>query len=221
MVIKEMNGMHLNYYPVITGTSVNSDVSIKFGDDDFKFMESALSGFPNGYVANKFYILVQKVETGQQPTTDGWKIIDYTAEIPNHTPGNYIDPDNMKGSRFIITDDQYSNASIYDIEDYLGDQPNEPSTLPQFGDTQPFPGSVKLTRATDLAVMRFLVNLPDGDFMTTQNPTWAEANNVHSTPKRISEIALLDGNKDVLVIGKMPRPIVRTGTQVFAVKIDL
>ena len=54
--------------------------------------------------------------------------------------------------------------------------------------------------------------------MTTQNPSWV--NNTEGK-KRISEIALLDENKDVLVIGKIPTPIVRTGTQVFAVKIDL
>lgn len=209
--------MHLNYYPVITGSSVNSDVSIKFGDNDFQFMQPALSGFTNGYVANKFYVLVQKVDTGQQPTPDGWKRIDMTSEIPGYSSG-YIRPEYMKGARFIITEEQYTGATSYDIEDFLGNMPDEPSVLPEFGDEQPFPGSVKLTRATDLEVMKFLVNLPSGMFETTQNPSWV--NNTEGK-KRISEIALLDENKDVLVIGKIPTPIVRTGTQVFAVKIDL
>jgi hypothetical protein len=216
MKIKELGGMHLNYYPVIQGTNINSDVSIKFGDDDFKYMQSTLSGFTDGYVANKFYVLVQKVESGQQPTPDDWKLIDMTSEIPNHVVGDYIDPINMRGNRFVITEDDYLSGTPYDIEDFLGEMPNEPSTLPEFGDEQPFPGSIKLIRATDLEVMKFLVNLPEGTFDTTQNPSWSTGKQ-----KRITEIVLLNENKDVLVIGKTPKPIVRTGTQVFAVKIDL
>jgi hypothetical protein len=38
--------------------------------------------------------------------------------------------------------------------------------------------------------------------------------------KRITEVALLNENKEVLVIGKVSNPIKRSGTQVFAVKID-
>ena len=222
MIVKQLGGMHLNYYPTITGSNINSDVSIKFGENDFKFMQPTLTGITNGYasgyVANKFYVLVQKVDTGDQPSPDGWKIIDMTSEIPNHTVGGYINPVNMRGSRFVVTDEQYIDAPYYDIEDFLGEMPDEPPvspTTPEFGDQQPFPGSIKLTRATDLEVMRFLVNLPDSTFETTQNPTYV------SGDKRVTEIALLDENKDVLVIGKTPRPIVRTGTQVFAVKIDL
>jgi hypothetical protein len=64
--------------------------------------------------------------------------------------------------------------------------------------------------------MRFLVNLPNGEFTTTQNPSYTSGKT-----KRITEVALLNSNKDVLVIGKMPKPIHRVGTQVFAVKIDL
>lgn len=36
----------------------------------------------------------------------------------------------------------------------------------------------------------------------------------------ITEVALLDANKTPLVIAKAPKPIKRTGTQVFSVKLD-
>ena len=64
--------------------------------------------------------------------------------------------------------------------------------------------------------MRFLVNLPDGEFTTSQNPTYISGND-----NVITEIALLDNNRNILVIAKTPRPLIRNGTQVFAVKIDL
>ena len=63
--------------------------------------------------------------------------------------------------------------------------------------------------------MNFMVNLPSSQFLTTQNPTY-----ITGQTKRITEVALLNENKEVLVIGKVSNPIKRSGTQVFAVKID-
>jgi hypothetical protein len=63
--------------------------------------------------------------------------------------------------------------------------------------------------------MKFMINLPSGEFDTTQNPTWS----IGKT-KRVTEVALLDSNKDVLVISKAGKPIVRSGTQVLTVKLD-
>ena len=63
--------------------------------------------------------------------------------------------------------------------------------------------------------MKFLVNLPSTKFSTSQNPTYTTGNPM------ITEIALLDSNKNVLVMSKTPKPIERTGgNQVFAVKLD-
>jgi len=52
--------------------------------------------------------------------------------------------------------------------------------------------------------------------MTTQNPSY-----VSGVPKRFTEVALLDENKYVLVMAKTSSPVVRVGTQVVAVKIDI
>ncbi len=221
-----MTGMHCNHYSKIVGNGVNSNISFIFDTDEFKFMKTNVTDYLTGFIANKFKILVQKVETGIQPRPNEWRVIDFTSRIPNHY-GGFINPVNLRNTRFVVTNDDYENAgliSLYDLEDYLGELPNQPDdpssgTIlmdPEFGDQQPFPGSVKLVRSTDLQVMRFLINLPDGQFDTTQNPTYTTGQR-----KRITEIGLLDENKDVLVIGKTPKPIARVGTQVFVVKIDL
>jgi hypothetical protein len=218
-----LNGLHCNHYSKITGTTLNADISLKFSDSSFQFMRTTNCGNKTGYTANKMYALVQLVDTGDQPQPNLWRKIDITSDIPGHTVGTLINPTNLRGTRFVITNDDYENATLYDLETYLGNFPDNPigsgayeMTTPQFGDEQPFPGSIKLVRASDLAVMRFLVNLPSGTFDTTQNPSYTTGKQ-----KKITEVALLNENKDVLVIGKMPKPINRTGTQVFAVKIDL
>jgi hypothetical protein len=87
-------------------------------------------------------------------------------------------------------------------------------TTPQFGDEQPFPGSIRLVRATDIEEMNFLINLPCNQFDQTQNPTYVSGN------KYITEVALLNVNKEPLVVAKTSVPLKRSGTQVFAVKLD-
>jgi|688.fasta_scaffold82049_2 hypothetical protein len=207
------NGMHCNYYGEITGTT-NSNIGFRFETGDFRFLSD--SSYFTGFTANKFYALVQVVQTGNQPSSDGWKIIDLTSQISGHTVGNLISKTNMCGYQFVITGDMYNTASPYDIETYLGALPNvDQPTLPQFGDSQPFPGAIQLTRATDVEVMNFMVNLPGTQFLTTQNPTY-----VTGLPKRITEIALLNENKEPLVSGKLAKPLERTGNQVFSVRID-
>ena len=181
-----------------------------------------MKGFPystTGYIADRFYILAQQVTTGSQPVPMGWKIMDFTSSISGHTVGNIINPAGLSATTFVISDANYDNASIYDLEAYMSDFPNQPSSEPEFGDEQPFPGSIKLIRATDLEVMRYLINLPSGYFEETQNPSYKEVS--PAPDKRISEIALLNENKEVLVIAKASSPIKRTGSQVLSVQIDI
>jgi len=204
----QLSGMCCNYYSKISNSIVDSDVSIKFDTDDFQFMRSTFSDVTNGYIADTFQILVQVVNTGEQPDPTLWKIIDFTDQIPNHTPGTLINPTTLRDTRFIITSYDYENAGLYVI----------PET--HFGDFQSFPGSIKVARVTDMEVMRFLVNLPSGYFETTQNPSY-DTTAIPAIPKRITEVALLDENKDVLVIAKASSPIEKVGTIVLAVQLDI
>lgn len=208
-----MNGMHCNHYAK-TSAEMESDVSIKFCTDGFRYMKKTQNDYKEGFIAHKFKILAQKVQTGEQPLSEAWRVIDYTDDIPNHTSG-LIDPDNMKGSAFVLTNNIYESAPVYNLENYLGALPDEPSSLPEFGDEQPFTGSIKLTRASDIHMMNFLINLPSGQFESTQNPTY-----IQGADKKITEVALLDSNKEVLVIAKTAAPLTRIGSQIISVRID-
>jgi hypothetical protein len=217
-----LNGLPCNYYSKFNATSgstfyqIPSNLYVKFTGDFFSNMMSSNQpcDATNGFIASKFYILIQKTNLGEQPTPNDWKMVDMTSGTTKI--GNLIDPNSLVDVSFIVDFDLYDNASFYDIEEFLGNVPDENNTnLPQFGDEQPFPGSVRLVRATDIEKMNFMVNLPSSQFLTTQNPTYTTGQ-----MKRITEVALLNENKEVLVIGKVSNPIKRSGTQVFAVKID-
>ena len=131
-------------------------------------------------------------------------------------------PDDLRSTRFIVSYQDYELDSppLYVLENFLGDLPGliTGTTLPQFGDEQPFPAEVLVTRGYDIEIMNYFINLPSGYFEVSQNPTEPLRG---SNPLRITEVALLDSNKDVLVIAKTSSPIIMTGSQVIAVKIDL
>jgi hypothetical protein len=229
---KRLNGLPCNYYSKVklAGTTdtcslvTPCNVGIKFNTNDFPYLQTSISDIADGFIANRFYAILQLLDEGEYPEPNDWKIVDLTSRINGHSVGNLINPSGLTSTTFTITFDDYeNNSSSFDLEsylvasssgtNYLGDTLS--GTTFQFGDSQYFPGSIKLVRATDIEEMRFLVNLSSSEFMETQNPTY------HSgATKKITDITLLDDNKDVMVIAKTSIPVTRTGAQVFAIKLD-
>ena len=203
---------------------------MKFSGNSFSNMTTELT--QDKFYANKFYALVQ-VNSGQTPSSDSWKVLDLTTQIPttNGTNSPFINPLNLNGVTFTIYLTGLT-VNSFDLEDhmsglttnYLGTSgatdASMVSPLPQFGDEQPFPGSIKLVRATDIEEMNMLINLPSTQFLTSQNPTRFTGTTETTTNKYITEVALLDSLKEPLVVAKTSIPIQRTGTQVFAIKLD-
>jgi hypothetical protein len=213
---KGLNGLPCNYYSKIQGTTIPTSLVVKFDTTAFSYMKTTLPNVVDGFVGTEFKILVQITKTGQRPVPDDWIEIDFTTEAGGNGV-NFLDPVNLRDISFIVNFSKYNSGTQYVIDNYFGNGyiVHEPSTQPKFGDEQPFPGSIKVVRSSDIEVMNFLVNLPSTQFTETQNPTY-----VAGEDKKITEIALLDSNKEALVVAKSAKPIVRRGTQVFAIKID-
>lgn len=241
---EQLNSLPCNYFSKVQVNVINdeceitypSNIAFKFGDSadhpngmgSFQHLKTNFADVVDGYIADKFWVLIQETtdEDDLLPDPKLWLKMDYTSKIPNHTVGNLIDPTNLRDHSFTITGIDLQNATLFDLEDYLKNNPTDTNYLgdpnyttePQFGDEQPFPGSVKVVRCTDIEEMRFLVNLPNTQFTETQNPTYNGGQ--RNDTKYVTEVVLLDQNKDVLVSAKTSSPVKRVGTQVFAVKID-
>jgi len=180
-----------NYYMKVTGSSNNEVVTVKFNNGEFKHLN-------NGYSASKFYILHQLVNNGSRPSSTAWNInkTAYNTDLNNNV-------DNLKtGYTFTINQTKFAAATTYT------------STLSSFGVERLHPGTVSIVRANDIEEMVFNVNLPTGKFVLSQNPTYLTGDS------KITEVALLNSNKETLVMGKLSAPITRSGTQVISVKID-
>ena len=169
-----------------------------------------------GFFATEFQIICQKVQTGNKPDPALWKIIDYTYLIENQKINGYITEESLTGTTFVITDEQYNNASYYDLNNYINLTPvgaTEPKL--NFGDEYYFYGSIESDIQATIYEMKYKINLSAAEFKNTSNPTWTQG-----AKSYITEIALLDSNKDIMVISKLQSPILRQGIQQFVVKLD-
>ena len=180
-----------NKFMKVTGSTNNENVTVKFDTGGFKHLNS-------GYTASQIYILYQLKNNGEQPTSTGWKIRNYTDELSSIN-------DLKTGFTFTINQTKYNDASLY----------TSSLTLGNFGSESSFSGNVQLVRASDIEEMTFNLSLPNEKFVVSQNPTY-----VTGQQKRITEVALLNSNKETLVMGKLSDPIARIGAQVFSVKLD-
>lgn len=63
--------------------------------------------------------------------------------------------------------------------------------------------------------MNYLCNLGQGQFMTSNNPTWSDSQSPY-----VSEIGLYDNDKNLMIISKVQSPELRMGVQQYSIKID-
>jgi|LakMenEpi03Aug12_release.lakeMendotaPanAssembly.Ray.scaffolds.fasta_scaffold171434_1 hypothetical protein len=190
-----------NYFMKVTGSTNDENVTVKFNSGEFKHLNS-------GYTATEFHILIQ-INTGQTPSSGLWYKRDYTTDLGG-------DINNIKtGHTFTINQTKIAEAIA---GGYYS------SSLSGFGVDRPLSGgtitgTVALVRASDIEEMVFNLNLPNGTFgdallNASQNPTYT------SGYPYITEVALLNNNKETLVMGKLASPIRRTGAQIVSVKLD-
>lgn len=210
----KLNALPCNYLTKITGTTTTSEAIFSF-NGQFPYVKTDAANRKTGFLADNFYVLAQitdQTDPDQLPDNNKWRKVDFTsADIKTN---GFIDPTKLSAKTFTLYLSGYTGSSIFDLTTHMSGTTFTGTTAPHFGDSQPFPGSVKLVRASDIEEMNFLINLPGGKFSTSQNPT-----NTGQNPM-ITEIALLDANKTPLIIAKAPKPIKRSGTQVFSVKLD-
>ena len=84
-----------------------------------------------------------------------------------------------------------------------------------FGDEYYFYGNLETDIQATIYEMKYKINLSSSEFLISQNPTWT-----FGTASYVSEIALLDENKDILVMSKLQSPVLRQGIQQYVVKLD-
>lgn len=211
------NSLHCNYYQKMVGpdtgcTITAQNVAVKFGDEfPFLFANGSLSGFS----ANEIKILAQRTDTGSLPTSNGWKLIDFTSQIASTKVNGYIPKSGLTKTTFVISESNYTGGTTYDLNQFI-DLPelNEPNKL-NFGDEYFFYGNIQTGIVATIYDMRYAINLVNTQFLTSTNPTYSPSGN-----KYITEIGLYNSNKELMVISKLSSPTLRQGSQQYNISLD-
>lgn len=204
--------IHCNYIQKLTTEDYNNKtVSLLFDKDDkFRFMagpsDITSSGNGYGWAADKFYILIQIIDgIGDEikPEPDQWKKIDKTSSINNYAiwNGKAIPPEELIKSSFIIRDDEYDNAPIYNLN-YLNYPMEGDNGNLQFGEEVFLYGNIRTKISANIYSMTLNAVLPLNEFNVSQNPTWENGDSVY-----ITEIGIYDDDGTLLGIGKLNNPI--------------
>ena len=202
------------YYPITTTTTTYSPITTTttyYPITTTTTICPQTCDITKGYFAEYFQIVCQKVVTGQRPDPSNWKVIDYTSDL-----GGIVTQDALTNNTFVITKDQYDNAPYYDLGNYINltKLGNDDPDL-NFGDEYYFYGSFESDIMATIYEMKYKINLNFTEFQNTTNPTWKSG-----TKSYITEIALLDEDKDIIVMSKLQSPVLRQGIQQYIVKID-
>lgn len=168
----------------------------------------------NGFYADTFQIICQKVDGNGRPEPTEWKIIDYTDQLSGSTINGYLTEEGLTGTTFVITQDLYDEADTYVLTDYI-DLPSGTTTNLNFGDEYYFYGNLDTDIQATIYEMRYKINLGQSEFLASSNPTWENTKKVH-----LSEIGLYDSDKTLMIVSKLQSPYPRNGIQQFVVKFD-
>jgi len=171
---------------------------------------------PAGFYAQQFQVLAQKTLIGERPNPELWKLIDFTSQISQNFINGYVTQESLTATTFIVTAENYSSAPYYNLNDYIDLVPNGATGQQlNFGDEYYFYGNLETDIQATIYEMKYKINLSSSEFLVSQNPTWT-----FGTQSYISEIALMDENKDILVMSKMQSPVLRQGIQQYVIKLD-
>jgi hypothetical protein len=170
-----------------------------------------------GWYADKFYLLVQSVPVGENPTAENWTIMDYTSQINGHVVGNRINPLNLENTIFTINTANFSSGSTYNLHNYINIPEIGETDVLQFGDEQFFYGNLEASGVITNYRTEFQFTIPPNLWNYSQNPTYPDSGqNVH-----ISEVGIYDNVGNLVAIGKFITPIEKTNVTTIILSLAL
>lgn len=208
--------MHcVNYRKIARGGVNQNNIKVNLPTSQLPFMKTA-HGTNGGFTANKFYLLVQKVNVGVRPVSENWKKIDMTSSISGHGGGN-INPINLENSQFTVDLATYNAASTYNLGSIITLPNNSEVDKLQFGDEDVFFGNLDVVIKATAYKAPFLFTAPATQFNISKNPTYTSSNN----SIYISEVGIYNNNKELVAVGKLSKPIQKKRSDTLLIQLDI
>jgi len=163
-----------------------------------------------GYDLKVLYQVVQNEDDRPDPTA--WKVYDYTTSGLTTNPDETINPFQLENQNpatngFVINEIVDSISSQYDITQILGMAPVMTPEILQFGDERFFYGNLETHIGATIFKTIFDVRINSGQFIATTNETRSTDPSTNPPDIRVSEVGIYDSDNDLVVIGKLSKPI--------------
>jgi hypothetical protein len=162
-----------------------------------------------GFYANDFVVLAQIVDesVSSRPDPKLWKEIDFTSTLITSGASETIDPillenQNSSNTGFILTKTLYTGATEFNLGVHL-DLPNGSYySKMNFGDERLFYGNLRTHIGATIYKTLFSLNIDGAEFGNSSNVTFEEGED-----RYVSEVGILDSNSNLVMVGKLSRPI--------------
>lgn len=203
------------YTKLYNGTSNSKDVEFKISDLDLlPYMRKTEKGTYDGmgFHADKFKVLYQVTTNGDRPSSDKWYVHDFTSTAITQTTNATIDPllletQTPSDAGFLISNTTTAGDTFFSIMTSLNMTPNTDTSVLQFGDERFFYGNLDTYIGANIYKTTFAINVAANEFTFTSNPSRSSDINVNRPDLKISEIGIYDTSGDLVMIGKLSKPI--------------
>lgn len=216
-------------YTRITNTlSTAKDVEFRISETDlFPYMRKVeTAGASVGFYGYAFKVVYQVVTGSNRPDPNAWKVLDYTSTTITGGVGQSIDPkllesQNSMFNNQVITTIKNSGATQFDITQPLSMAPVLSPDILQFGDERFFYGNLEAYIGATIYKTMFDIRINSGQFNKTSNPT--RSSNVSTNPPaiRVSEVGIYDNNNNLVVIGKLSKPVKLVSGQTIMIELSM
>lgn len=183
----------------------------------------------SGWNANKIQLLVNKVNTTTDPLvdlntipTDGWMRISsgstgngiYTGVTGNRT----IDPSNLAGVQFVISQEDYDSGSTYVLDNVFYSNNNVELNGLTFGGEAFFFGNISATIMATTYKSIMTVLAPDSQYNSSTNSSF---DGILDTDTYITEVGILNNNDVLVAVGKPTYPIKKNSSRYLAFQLEI
>jgi hypothetical protein len=213
-----------SYIKLTNDSSSTKDVSFNISDTDLlpymrKVNGASYDGL--GFYATNFKLVYQIVDDNiTRPDAGSWKVYDFTTTAITTTSGSTIDPLLLENQApislgFVLTSSINTNAVIFDITQSLSMAPNTSPDILQFGDERFFYGNLETYIGATIYKTIFDIRVNSAQYNVTTNPTRSKQAITNPPDIKVTEVAIYDKDKNLVVIGKLSQPVpLKTGNTI-------
>jgi hypothetical protein len=215
---------------IVLDNQTNSEKDVQFrinSLDQLPYMRKlerpGYDGF--GFSANKFYLLSQVIDknNSSRPISSEWRKTDFTSTSITSGASETISPflledQNSNTTGFLMTGALYTGATteIFNLGAELDLSSEEFYGKLTFGDERLFYGNLRTHIGATIYKSLFTINVDGATFGSSSNTTY-----ISGEDRFITEVGILDTNQNLVLVGKLSRPIRLANSSIAAIELTI